>query len=79
MESMQNTDQGLDVITTFTFGDGVETIEFSMFKQGEVLTATEKVNNENGDKDVAAEKFTRKTVPPTLELRGIVGDYPLLI
>ncbi|WP_428326556.1 hypothetical protein [Nitrosopumilus sp.] len=77
-ESLQNTDRGLDVITTFTFGDGVETIEFSMFKQNEVLTATEKVNDDNGDRDVAAEAFTRKTVYPTLELRGIVGDYPLL-
>ena len=78
MESIQNTDQGLDVITTFTFPDGIETIEFSMFKQSEVLTATENVDNENGDSDVAAQKFTRKTVPPTLELRGIVGDYPML-
>ena len=79
MESMQNTDQGLDVISTFTFSDGIEVIdEFSMFKQGEVLTVTENVDNENGDKDVAAEKFTRKTIPPTLELRGIVGDYPML-
>lgn len=77
-ESLQNTDQGLDVITTFTFANGIETIEFSMFKQSEVLTATENVDNENGDKDVAAAKFTRKTVPPTLELRGIVGDYPML-
>ena len=78
MESLQNTDQGLDVVTTFTFGDGVETVEFSMFKQNEVLTATEKVNDDNGDKDVAADAFTRKTVYPNIELRGIVGDYPLL-
>ena len=78
MESMQNTDQGLDVITTFTSPEGVETIEFSMFKQSEVLTVTVDVDNDNGDKDVAAEAFTRKTVAPTLELRGIVGDYPIL-
>lgn len=78
VESLQNTEQGLDVFTTFTFADGVETIEFSMFKQSEVLTSTENVDNENGDKDVAAQKFTRKTVAPTLELRGIVGDYPML-
>jgi archaellin len=49
-----------------------------MFKQSEVLSATEDVDNENGDKDVAAEKFTRKTTYPTLELRGVVGDYPIL-
>ncbi|WP_428324588.1 hypothetical protein [Nitrosopumilus sp.] len=78
MESMQNTDQGLDVITTFTSPQGVETIEFSMFKQSEVLTATVDVDNNNGNADLAAEAFTRKTVSPTLELRGIVGDYPLL-
>ena len=77
-ESLQNIEHGLDVFTTFTFADGVEKIEFSMFKQSEILTATENVNNENGNKKLAAEKFTRKTVPPTLELRGIVGDYPML-
>ena len=78
MESIQNTDGGLDAISTFTFADGTETIEFSMFKQSEVLTATENVDNENGNKSVAAEKFTRKTTSPILELRGIVGDYPML-
>ncbi|MHA7734716.1 hypothetical protein [Nitrosopumilus sp. S6] len=78
MESMQNTDQGLDVITTFTLPSGVEIIEFSMFKKSKVLTSTENVNNENGQKTVAADKFTRKTVAPTLELRGIIGDYPML-
>ncbi len=78
MESMQNTDQGLDVITTFTFPSGIETIEFSMFTQSEVLTTTENVDNENGQKSLAAQKFTRKTVAPTLEFRGIVGDYPML-
>ena len=78
VESIQNTDGGLDAISTFTFADGTETIEFSMFKQSEVLTATENVDNENGNKSVAAEKFTRKTTSPILELRGIVGDYPML-
>lgn len=78
VESIQNTDGGLDVISTFTFADGVETIEFSMFKQSKVMTSTENVDNENGDKSVAAEKFTRKTTYPTLELRGVVGDYPML-
>ena len=78
VEPIQNTDGGLDAISTFTFADGTETIEFSMFKQSEVLTATENVDNENGNKSVAAEKFTRKTTSPTIELRGIVGDYPML-
>ncbi|MGY5141094.1 MAG: hypothetical protein ACW9W9_06825 [Candidatus Nitrosopumilus sp. Bin_571-38] len=78
VEPLQNTDQGLDVFTTFTFADGTEMIEFSMFKQSEVLTATEKNKANNGQKSLAAAEFTRKATYPTLELRGIVGDYPIL-
>jgi len=78
LEPIQNTDKGLQTITTFTFADGIETIEFSMFKQNEILTATEKVNDDNGNTSVAAEAFTRKVTYPTIEFRGIVGDYPLL-
>lgn len=69
IEPLQNTDQGLDVFTTFTFADGTETIEFSMFKQSEVLTATV----DSGDSTV-----TDKPSIPTIEFRGIVGDYPML-
>ena len=78
VEPIQNTDKGLSAIATFTFADGVETVEFSMFKQNEVLSATEDVDNDNGNRNLAAEAFTRKTVYPTMELRGIVGDYPML-
>ncbi len=78
VEPIQNTDKGLSAIATFTFIDGIEIIEFSMFKQNKVLTATENVNNDNGNKSVAADIFTRKVTYPTLELRGIVGDYPML-
>ena len=78
LEPIQNTDQGLSTMSTFTFADGVETIEFSMFKQNEILTVTEKVNDDNGQKALAAEAFTRKVTYPTIEFRGIVGDYPLL-
>ena len=80
VESIQNTDKGLDVFTTFTFADGTETIEFSMFKQSEVLTATEYTFGETQAKSTGktATEFTRKTAYPTMELRGIVGDYPLL-
>ena len=78
VEPLQNTDQGLDVFTTFTFADGTEMIEFSMFKQSEVLTATEKNKANNGQKSLAAAEFTRKATYPTLELRGIIGDYPIL-
>jgi len=77
-EPLQNTDKGLSAFATFTFEDGIETIEFSMFTQNEVLTVTEKVNDDNGNTNLAAEAFTRKVTYPTLELRGIVGDYPLL-
>ena len=77
-EPIDNTAKELEVIATFTFADGIEEIEFSMFKQAEVLTSTVNVNNENGDADVAAQKFTRKTVAPTFEMRGIAGNYPML-
>ncbi len=69
VELIQNTDGGLDAIATFTLADGTETIEFSMFKQSEVLTATE---------DTGDETILDKATYPTLELRGIVGDYPIL-
>jgi hypothetical protein len=67
-ESIDNTDGGLDTITTFTFDDGTETIEFSMFKQSKVLSATDETSDES---------FTRKASYPTIELRGIIGDYPM--
>ena len=68
-EPIQNTDKGLSAITTFTFADGIETIEFSMFKQSDVLTVTE---------DTGSDSIVRKATYPTIELRGIVGDYPML-
>ena len=78
VEPIQNTDQGLSTFATFTFANGIEIVEFSMFKQNSVLTATEQIVGANGQKSLAADPFTRKTIPPTLELRGIVGDYPML-
>ena len=77
-ETLQNTDKGLSAFVTFTFADGIEIGEFSMFKQSKVLNVTEKTNDDNGQKALAADAFTRKVTYPTLELRGIVGDYPLL-
>ena len=68
VESIHNTDGGLDAIATFTFIDGTETIEFSMFTQNSVL----------GILDTGDETITGKSTYPTLELRGIVGDYPIL-
>jgi len=80
VEPLQNTDKGLDVFTTFTFPDGIETVEFSMFKQSEVLTATEYTFGSTQGKSTGKTpaEFTRKAAYPTMELRGIVGDYPLL-
>lgn len=69
VESIQNTDGGLDVISTFIFTDGTETVEFSMFKQSEVLSITENTNTET---------VIDKATYPTIEFRGIVGDYPML-
>jgi len=68
-ETIQNTKGGLSTVATFTFADGTETIEFSMFKQSNVLTVTE---------DTGSDSITNKATYPTLELRGIVGDYPIL-
>ncbi|MCV0391740.1 MAG: hypothetical protein K5790_00420 [Nitrosopumilus sp.] len=68
-EPIQNTDKGLKTVSTFTFADGIEEIEFSMFTQSDVLTSTV---------DTGSPDITDKPAAPTLELRGIVGDYPML-
>ena len=69
VEPIQNTDQGLAAFATFTFANGIETIEFSMFKQSDVLTSTV---------DTGTETVTNKATYPTIEFQGIVGDYPML-
>ncbi len=69
VEPIQNTDKDLSAFATFTFNGGIEKIEFSMFKQNSVLTATE---------DTGDETILDKATYPTIELRGIVGDYPML-
>ena len=76
-EPIQNSDKNLKIAAEFVYPDGRETIEFSMFKQSNVLTTTEDVflsegSNPNND------SFDRKASYPTFELRGIVGDYPML-
>ena len=57
----------MSTFVTITYPNGVEVIEFSMFTQNNVLTATESAGN-----------FLRKATYPTIEVRGIVGDYPML-
>lgn len=78
VEPIQNTDKGLNTITTFTFVDGIETIEFSMFKQSKVLSSTEDIFVSIPGRSTIDTTFLGKTSYPTLELRGIVGDYPML-
>ncbi|MDX1595549.1 MAG: hypothetical protein R3327_01265, partial [Nitrosopumilaceae archaeon] len=68
-EPLANSASGLQTVATFTYPNGVESIEFSMFTQGSVLSATEETSDS---------AFTKKATYPTLELRGIVGDYPVL-
>ena len=48
-----------------------------MFKQNEILTTTEDAFRYSKT-NPSPEEFTRKTTYPTIEFRGIVGDYPLL-
>ena len=76
-EPIQNSDKGLKAVASFTYPTGVEIIEFTMFTQKNVLTSTEDVNIERGDHPIP-DSFDRKTTYPTFELRGIVGDYPML-
>ena len=68
-EPLQNTEKDLSAMVTFTTDYGVETAEFSMFTQSNVLTATV---------DSGSTQVNDKAAYPTFELRGIVGDYPIL-
>ena len=68
-EPIKNTDKDLKAVAVFDFSDGTETVEFSMFTQDKMITATE---------STSSEEFVKKTTYPTFELRGIVGDYPML-
>ena len=68
-EPIQNSDKGLRAVTVFSYPYGNETVEFSMFSQDEVISTTETTSDD---------AFTKKSVYPTFELRGIVGDYPML-
>lgn len=68
-EPISNSASGVQTVATFTYPSATESIEFSMFKQGNVLTATEATSST---------QFNKKANYPTLELRGIVGDYPVL-
>ncbi len=69
-EPIQNSVDGLKTIAKFTFADAVEIIEFTMFKQSDVISTSESVSSDK--------TFNRKSVYPAFELRGIVGNYPIL-
>lgn len=67
-EPIKNSDKDVRAVAVFNYPHGVGTVEFSMFTQNDILSTTEG----GGD------PFNRKTPYPTFELRGIVGDYPML-
>ena len=68
-EPIKNTDKDLKAVTMFDYSGSTETIEFSMFTQSKMMSATE---------STSSDEFVKKTTYPTFELRGIVGDYPML-
>lgn len=68
-EPIKNTDKGLKAVAVFDYSGGTETVEFSMFTQSKMMSATE---------STSSNEFVKKTTYPTFELRGIVGDYPML-
>ena len=68
VELIQNTDKDLSTFATIAFDGGIETIEFSMFKQNEVLSTL----------DLGEDVIIDKSINPAIELRGIVGNYPML-
>ncbi|WP_316504154.1 hypothetical protein [Nitrosopumilus sp.] len=67
-EPIKNSDKDIRAVAVFSYPKGTETVEFSMFTQSDMLSAT----TDGGD------AFNRKTTYPTFEIRGIVGDYPML-
>ncbi|WP_316505892.1 hypothetical protein [Nitrosopumilus sp.] len=68
-EPIKNTDKDLKAVAVFNYSDGAETIEFSMFTQSKMISSTE---------STSSNEFVKKTTYPTFDLRGIVGDYPML-
>lgn len=68
LEPIQNMDKGVSAFVTFTFPNGVESIEFSMFTQSDLLQI-------GSSSDSSIRNLSSY---PTIELRGIVGNYPLL-
>ena len=68
-ESIKNTDKNLKAVATFDYSDGIESVEFTMFTQSKMISATESTESE---------EFDKKTTYPTFELQGVVGDYPML-
>ena len=68
-EPIKNTDKNLKAVATFDYSEGTESIEFTMFTQSKMISATESTDSV---------EFTKKTTYPTFELQGVVGDYPML-
>ena len=68
-EPIKNTDKDLKAVAVFNYSNGAETVEFSMFTQSKMISSTE---------STSSNEFVKKTTYPTFDLRGIVGDYPML-
>ncbi len=63
---------GPRAIATFTYDDGVETIDFPIFEQSSILAFVDTTGNNE------ASTFTSIPSSPTFELEGIVRDAPML-
>jgi len=68
-EPIGNFVHDIRAVTTFTFNNGVEVNNFSIFSQNSVLSNIEATS------DAA---FTKKSVYPGFKLKGAIGDYPML-
>ena len=68
-EPIKNTDKNLKAVATFDYSHGSESVEFTMFTQSKMISATESTESK---------EFDKKTTYPTFELQGVVGDYPML-
>ena len=59
--------------TTFTFDNGVEIIDFPLFTQNDVLGFVDTSGNNE-----QTTSFSQIPIPPSFELEGIVGNFPML-
>jgi len=63
---------GPRAVATFTYKDGIETIDFPLFDQSNVLGFVDTAGNNKGN------TFTQISKTPVFVLTGLVGDFPML-